>query len=136
MTVRSISEQPRLISPISLSEPSTNDEQITFDDFWTLYPRRIAKLKARIAWDRIIPERHAEILLALVEWRKVWKDKELEFLPYPASWLNGERWEDELPQCSTWNNSSHMPASLPEQPERTIMPQKVRDLLAKLRKNG
>jgi hypothetical protein len=69
-----------------------------FDDFWVLYPRHVAKLAARKAWARVNPSAHVAILEALVSWRPVWRDKDPEYLPHAATWLNGERWEDELPQ--------------------------------------
>ena len=68
-----------------------------FEDFWVLYPRHVAKLAARKAWARTRPADHVAILEALVSWRPVWKDKDPEYLPHAATWLNGERWEDELP---------------------------------------
>lgn len=71
---------------------------IEFSDFWGMYPRRVAKKDARKAWDKITPKLHNQILTALFEWSRIWKDRgEIEFIPYPASWLNGERWEDEYP---------------------------------------
>ena len=69
-----------------------------FDDFWALYPRHVAKLAARKAWARTRPADHVAILEALVSWRPVWRDKDPEYLPHAATWINGERWEDELPQ--------------------------------------
>ena len=71
---------------------------IEFSDFWGMYPRRVAKKDARKAWDKITPKLHNQILTALFEWSRIWKDRgEIEYIPYPASWLNGERWEDEYP---------------------------------------
>ena len=68
-----------------------------FDHFWLLYPRHVAKLAARRAWARTRPADHVAILEALVSWRPVWRDKDPEYLPHAATWLHGERWEDELP---------------------------------------
>lgn len=63
-----------------------------------MYPRRVAKKDARKAWLKIPPTQHSKILIALFEWRRIWQDRgEIEYIPYPASWLNGERWEDEYP---------------------------------------
>ena len=68
-----------------------------FDHFWLLYPRHVAKLAARRAWAKVNPSEHVAILEALVSWRPVWRDKDPEYLPHAATWLNRERWEDELP---------------------------------------
>jgi hypothetical protein len=119
------------VNIVPLATPETAADP--FDDFWTLYPRRIAKKDAREMWRRIPAAKHLTILTALVEWRKVWAGKELEFLPHPATWLNGERWEDEIPVSPTVSAAAHLPAKLPAQGERTEMPPQVRAALAKLR---
>jgi hypothetical protein len=89
----------RLIPPSS--ENSGQEASCTapcFDDFWVLYPRHVAKLAARKAWAKVDPSAHVAILEALVSWRPVWRDKDPEFLPHASTYLNGERWTDELPQ--------------------------------------
>lgn len=75
----------------------------TFDDFYALYPRKVARKDAARAWARLdLPSRVAAFL-GLLDWRRVWefeqsrRDDAANYLPYPASWLNGERWTDELP---------------------------------------
>ncbi len=108
-------------------------EAVTFEDFWVLYPRHAAKKDAKKMWARIPEGLHVTILTALVAWRQVWRDKDTEFLPHPATWLNGERWEDELPL-----GYRLMPASAPrpeptEPTERTPIPAHVKALMAKLR---
>ncbi len=112
-------------------------DAVTFDDFWLLYPRRVAKLDARKAWARLSSVQCVECLTALVAWRRLWMARgELEFVPHAATWLRGERWEDELPTpvASTSTHQSHQTANLPSLNARTAMPDHVRDLLAKLRK--
>ena len=115
-------------------------EEITFDDFWLLYPRKVAKLDARKMWQRLSSAQRVAVITALVMWRKVWMDRgELEYVPHAATWLHGERWEDELPPptkplSATPLCSGHLPAKIPQQSERTAMPDHVRALLASLRK--
>lgn len=71
---------------------------VEFDDFWAMYPRRVAKKDARRAWEKIPEKTRAVIVTALFEWRRIWLDRnEIDFIPHPATWLNGERWEDEFP---------------------------------------
>jgi hypothetical protein len=116
--------------------PSPEPESDPFADFWLLYPRHIAKLAARKAWAKIDAAQHIPILTALTAWRQVWRDKDPEYLPHAASWLNGERWEDELPPGYAKRTD---PARIgpvgndPAQPVRMAMPDHVRALLAKLR---
>jgi len=69
-----------------------------FDEFWLLYPRKIAKAVARKSWQRLTAEQQLMAAKAISSHCDYWKAKEteLEFIPHPATWLNQERWEDEL----------------------------------------
>jgi len=69
-----------------------------FDEFWSLYPRKIAKAVARKAWQRLSEEQQLMAAKAIDEHCQYWsaKETELDFIPHPATWLNQERWEDEL----------------------------------------
>jgi len=70
-----------------------------FEKFWTLYPRKVAKADARKAWLQTAKVRPPieELLKGLQAARasKQWQKDDGEFIPYPASWLRGERWADE-----------------------------------------
>jgi len=113
----------------------TNGQQeplpITFDDFWALYPRREAKKDARKAWSQISAGREIEILTALAAWRPTLIQRG-DYCPLPASWLRGERFEDELPGSST--HASHAPAAIPAKGERSSMPEHVRAMIARLKR--
>jgi hypothetical protein len=69
-----------------------------FDEFWSLYPRKIAKANARKAWTKLSAEQQLLAAKAINTHCEYWKAKEteLEFIPHASSWLNGERYEDEL----------------------------------------
>ena len=69
-----------------------------FDEFWFLYPRKIAKATARKAWAKLSAEQQLMAAKAIDAHCQYWsaKETELEFIPHPATWLNNERWEDEL----------------------------------------
>ena len=69
-----------------------------FNEFWSLYPRKIAKATARKAWAKLSAEQQLMAAKAIDSHCQYWraKETELEFIPYPATWLNAERWEDEL----------------------------------------
>lgn len=72
--------------------------QVSFSDFWAKYPRKVAKKDAEKAWRQVDPSEHQKILSAIEKQRRSeqWKKSAGQFVPYPASWLNGERWNDEL----------------------------------------
>ena len=69
-----------------------------FEEFWALYPRKIAKAVARKAFSRLSEQQQLDACKAIDDHLAYWKAKEteLEFIPHPATWLNQERWEDEL----------------------------------------
>lgn len=106
-------------------------QQATFDDFWLLYPRRVAKKAARIAWAKLTDVECCAAICACAAWRSIWAQKDPEYMPHPASWLNGERWDDELPAGVQQSAPINAP---PKLGERTPMPDHVRALIAKLRK--
>lgn len=84
-----------------------------FSEFWHLYPRRVCKLVAIKAWERINPDINlrAEIISAL-RWQNehVFRYREMEKIPHPATWLNGRRWEDEK-QTSLAPVNGHAPVA-------------------------
>lgn len=107
-----------------------------FDSFWTLYPRKNAKLDARKAWRVIDPELHIDIIIATAGWRKVWIARdEMQYVPLPASWLRGERWEDELPNDGQRPSAAaHVAFAKPEEPsgEKRQIPEHVLTLIRRL----
>jgi hypothetical protein len=104
-----------------------------FSDFWLLYPRRVARKDAITAWMKLTPNQQIQAVVAMVDWRRVWAKKDLDYVPHAATWLNGWRFEDELPVDPTVSCSAHVAADIPEQTARTSMPEHVKALLAKLR---
>lgn len=70
-----------------------------FDSFWKAYPRKTNKgfAKKVFAKMKVTDDLLAKMLKAIeVQKRSVWKDKDPQYIPHPSTWLNGERWEDEL----------------------------------------
>lgn len=70
-----------------------------FDRFWSAYPKKKGKEDARKAWKKLNPDLElCCIMSAALDRDKrshAWQKKGGEFIPYPASWLRGRRWEDE-----------------------------------------
>jgi|GEM_PF-2196909 len=68
-----------------------------FEAFWSAYPRKDGKASARKAYDRARRKiGHEAIMRAVSAWpfgENVRNGQ--DFRPHPASWLNGERWNDE-----------------------------------------
>ena len=100
------------------------DEKPNFSAFWLLYPKKVAKFDAEKAWKKLGADEQLAAIVGLVPWRRVWMQRgELQFVPHAATWLNGHRWEDELPeQWVTTTPAAHAPAAVPVSGERSAMP--------------
>ena len=77
-------------------EPQTN--QITFEDFWEIYPRKMARKVARESWKRVNPKDHQAVIEGVRRARnsEQWLMEGGKFIPFPATYLNQERWADQL----------------------------------------
>lgn len=72
-----------------------------FDAFWAAYPRRVGKGAARRAWAKALRLAGAEAILgALRAQVAAGLFKDATYTPFPATWLNQERWDDEIPGVS------------------------------------
>jgi len=91
--------KPRTINhkPSSSAAPVDVDR---FAEFWSAYPRKVAKPEALKAWIKIKPddETVASIMagLAAAKQSRDWTKDEGQFIPHPSTWLNQRRWEDQL----------------------------------------
>lgn len=69
----------------------------SFDSFWSAYPRKIAKGHARLAFQRAAKKADPAVIIAAVhKFASLCEGKEKQYIPHAATWLNGERWEDDL----------------------------------------
>ena len=105
--------------------------EATFEEFWLVFPRRVARKDALKAWSRISPELYPKIITAVVAWRAVWMSRELQYCPHAATFLNGERWDDELP--SEFRRAAHVPFAPQPHEKKSVMPEHVKAMIAKLR---
>ena len=83
-----------------------------FAEFWSAYPRKEgSRKKCGTTWARAKLDRHADEILADVAKRMnaggPWHRIEAQFIPHPATYLNGERWKDE------WKPAKVVAATLP-----------------------
>jgi hypothetical protein len=106
-----------------------------WEAFWTLYPRRQARKDAQRAWTRIQSSEHAMILESLVAWRNVWRQQNTatHHIPLPATWLNGERYRDEVPP-ELQVRTVVIPGKPIEQAARGTIPLSVQKVLDEMKK--
>lgn len=72
---------------------------ILFSEFYSLYPRKVGKASAEKSFNKINPS--PELFKTIMSRLRLlvetdWKGKDLQYIPHPATWLNGRRWEDEI----------------------------------------
>ena len=67
-----------------------------FDRFWSAYPRKVGKGAAQKAWRAATKKAAPDTIIAAVQ-RFPWSDEQ-QFIPHPSTWLNAERWNDEVVQ--------------------------------------
>lgn len=71
----------------------------SFSEFWSLYPRKVSKKMAEKAYKNASKKYSPTIILdGLKKWLKKWQnDKtEMNFIPHASTWLNGERFNDDI----------------------------------------
>jgi hypothetical protein len=78
---------------LTIKETSKKTSNDKFDEFWNLYPKRIAKADALKAWNKAIKKKTADELIALTKAYSQSKLPDMTYIPYPASWLNKELYE-------------------------------------------
>lgn len=80
-----------------------------FAEFWAAYPKKVAKTAALKVWKRLKPTQElTEQMIAAIQTQKAseqWTREGGRYIPNPATWLNGGRWEDELTGGTNAENS-------------------------------
>jgi len=75
----------------------------SFESFWKLYPKKVGKLVAQRAWGKV-PRRTSwrSLIDGLQRWKQTeqWQKEGGKFIPYPATFLNQRRWEDDPPDSA------------------------------------
>jgi hypothetical protein len=76
-----------------------HDQIKGFERFWSVYPKRKGKEAARKAFAKLEPDDELlGVMIAAIQQEMKsdqWKRNGGQYIPYPATWLNQRRWEDE-----------------------------------------
>ncbi len=76
----------------------------TFEDFWKIYPRKVARNAAQKIWNRMPGHDRDKALIAVLHFKDCFdqalalgadKDEVKQFTPHPATWLNQGRFDDD-----------------------------------------
>lgn len=91
---------------------------LDLDEFWKAYPRKVSKQQAEKAWQKLNPDSELlEKIMAALEQQKAsdqWQREDGQFIPYPSTWINQKRWEDEAAKPATTSSPTYNNESLPE----------------------
>ena len=78
-----------------------NNIEDMFNEFWSAYPRKVGKGKAKQIFMKLKPSKKLlQTMLEAIKNQKNsidWTKEKGQFIPHPSTWLNQERWQDELP---------------------------------------
>jgi hypothetical protein len=76
----------------------SNDVREMFGRFWKEWPKKVAKEDAWKAFKKPGCYEALESILSAIQKHREsdeWKKQDGKFIPHPATWLNGKRWQDE-----------------------------------------
>ena len=73
-------------------------KEMWFESFWEIYPKKQDKKKAKQKFLKLCKDekKYQEIMQGLRNVLPVWAKKDTKYIPMPTTWLNGERWNDEV----------------------------------------
>ena len=75
-----------------------DQKEMWFKSFWEIYPKHQDKKKAKQKFLKICTneKEYKAIMQGLRNVLPVWAKKDTKYIPMPTTWLNGERWNDEV----------------------------------------
>ena len=75
-----------------------DQKEMWFESFWEIYPKHQDKKKAKQKFLKLCTDekKYQEIMQGLRNVLPVWAKKDTKYIPMPTTWLNGERWNDEV----------------------------------------
>jgi len=90
-------------------EPRPNEHRQAFDEFWSVYPRRENKGRARTCWERAVRKADPRDIIDGAERYRDDPNREDKYTAHASTWLNGERWTDD-PLPGTKNRNTEVAA--------------------------
>jgi hypothetical protein len=78
--------------------PTIAVTEIGFENWWAIYPKKVAKAAAAKAYDKIIRSRQAtesQLLAGVTRYSGERRNQDPKYTKHPTTWLNGYCWLDE-----------------------------------------
>lgn len=86
-------------------EPSCSPNGEAFNEWWTIYPKKVNKQQAIKAWNRhtktVNPQHIIEATQKQIATPETPLSRDNQYIPYPASWLNAGSYDNDQPQPAT-----------------------------------
>ena len=79
--------------PITSNTCASSDADARFNEFWKVCPKRVDKKRARKTFKHLSKAKQDA---AIADYGERYRGVDKQFIPNPSTYLNGERWEDEL----------------------------------------
>jgi len=105
----SLTERPPSLSqrdePITMNQSENNkDILIEFEEFWSVYPRKVGKGQARTAFKAALRKATKdELVSAVTKYAEQVRGKDIAYIAHASTWLHGERWLDET-EATAWGD--------------------------------
>ncbi len=105
--------------PAKALSPQPKSEDVKFDRFWGLYPRKAAKKDAQKAWRQLTRKQAECYLHNLPLWiEHEYATKDQQYIPYPATWIRRGFGADPPPSAqpsdlNPWTEFDQMLLTLP-----------------------
>ena len=97
--------------------PPEGETRALFAAFWDAYPKKKGKGYAEAAFAKAITKTDLHTMLTALQTHKKstdWQKDGGQYIPYPATWLNGQRWEDEASETETGYRYIPLPDNIPD----------------------
>jgi hypothetical protein len=97
-----------LVSTDPPASPTRHEYPVDFEEFWRVYPRKVAKAEALKAWRAAIKRANPLVIEhGALSHAEAWSRHgyEEQFIPHPSTWLRSGRWEDDPPGPRSNGNS-------------------------------
>lgn len=89
---QTVSNSNRTVNP-----PLIPPEPDRFEEAWKLFPKRVAKGRARAAWVKALKKADQQTIIdGIAAYAAVRQGQPDQYTAHPATWLNGEGWDDEI----------------------------------------
>jgi hypothetical protein len=98
VNLRSRSLKQSVHAPLARTRASAPGDG--FDAFWAVYPKKRSRSDAEKAWRKLAPSpelrQRIQDAIAVQRTDPRWVEDDGRWIPFPAKWITGRRWEDHV----------------------------------------